>query len=86
MEDYKVRMVYEYQQTKDRYEKLKAMTTKCEAADVTNRKPEEYLGFDPKCPIYLLREQQEFMGRYLHCLEVRAVIEQIDLNSLSAAE
>ena len=30
---------------------------------------------------YLLREQQRIVGEYLHTLEMRAVIEEIDLNS-----
>ena len=36
---------------------------------------------EPKhdCPEELLREQQRVMGEYLHILEVRAVIEGIDL-------
>ena len=31
------------------------------------------------CELELLREQQRFMGEYLHMLEIRAVIEHIDL-------
>jgi hypothetical protein len=31
------------------------------------------------CPDHLLREQQAAMGEYLHILEVRAVIEGIEL-------
>ena len=74
--DYKERMVAEYQQTKIRYEKLKAMNNKIEAGEETYR---DYLGFKPNCPSDMLRRQQMIMGDYLHCLEVRAVIEGVDL-------
>lgn len=33
------------------------------------------------CPLELLREQQSLMGQYLHVLEIRAVIENIDLHN-----
>ena len=80
--DYKERFIAEYQQTKIRYEKLKAFNNKIEAAQRTQGDP-----FAPKkvdepthdCPATLLREQQSAMGQYLHILEVRAVIEGIDL-------
>ena len=81
--DYKERFKAEYQQTKIRYEKLKAFNNKIEAAQRTQEYP-----FAPKkvdepthdCPVSVLREQQHIMGEYLHILEVRAVIEGIDLN------
>ena len=79
-EDYKERFKAEYYQTKIRYEKLKAFNTKIEAADKVRffdgKKVEE-----PKhdCPVDVLIEQQNLMGRYLHILEVRAVIEGIEL-------
>lgn len=79
-EDYKERFKAEYYQTKIRYERLKKFNTKIEAAEMT-----EY-GLDKKaimprhdCPKDLLRRQQNLMGEYLHTLEVRAVIEGIDL-------
>lgn len=81
--DYKERFKAEYQQTKIRYEKLKAFNTKIEAAHCTAFKC--VLGVElPKhdCPDELLREQQRKMGEYLHILEVRAEIEHIDLNSI----
>lgn len=79
-EDYKERFIAEYQQTKIRYEKLKAFNTKIEAAERT-----AFLGAlsvdMPKhdCPTELLLHQQSIMGEYLHLLEVRAVIEGINL-------
>ena len=70
-EDYKERFRAEYFQTKIRYEKLHAMTIKYEAST---------LNFTPSCSLELLNEQKRHMGNYLHCLEVRAEIEKIDLN------
>ena len=79
-EDYKERFKAEYHQTKIRYEKLKQFNNKIEAASRT------MYGHDVKiempkhdCPEDLLKEQQRAMGEYLHCLEVRAVIEGIEL-------
>lgn len=68
--DYKERFKAEYYQTKIRYDKLHKMITKYEAGT---------LEFEPKCTIELLREQANFMGRYLHTLEIRAEIEKIEL-------
>lgn len=80
--NYVERFRAEYQQTKIRYEKLKAFCNKIEAADRTRIDP-----FAPKkveepehdCPVEVLREQQCAMGQYLHALEIRAVIEGIEL-------
>ena len=70
MEAWQRRMVDEYRQTKDRYEKLHKMIVKYDAGT---------LDFTPKCPIGLLREQKSHMGQYLYTLEVRAEIEGVDL-------
>lgn len=88
--DYKVRFVAEYIQLKIRYEKLKYLLTKWNAfgrrfeANIERPSEEltkfiEWLGFKPSCSFELLREQQTQMGELLHTLEVRAVIEGIDL-------
>ena len=80
--DYKERFRAEYAQTKIRYERLKAFNTKIEAAFRTEcERPEVKKAPMPPhdCPHDLLREQQEAMGHYLHILEVRAVIEGVDL-------
>lgn len=71
---YKERFIAEYILLKQKHEKLKAFNTKIEAADMTRKEPPKH-----DCPDYLLREQQKVMGEYLHILEVRAVIEGIDL-------
>ena len=68
--DYKERFKAEYYHTKVRYEKLHKMLIKYEAGT---------LNFEPKCSFDLLSEQKEHMGLYLHCLEVRAEIEGIEL-------
>lgn len=68
--DYKDRMKVEYTQLKDKYDKLHKMLVKYDAGK---------LGFTPTCPIELLREQASVMGRYLYILEVRAVIEEVEL-------
>lgn len=78
--DYKERFVAEYWQVKIRYEKLKAFNNKIEASERTqygSTKQVEMPTHD--CPSDLLRQQQSVMGEYLHLLEVRAVIEGIEL-------
>ena len=69
-DDYKERFKAEYQQTKIRYTKLHKTLIKAEART---------LNFTPLCPISLLEDQWRYMGLYLHCLEVRAEMEGIDL-------
>ncbi len=69
--DYKERFVAEYWQTKYRYDKLHNMVVKYEAGA---------LNFKPSCSLELLKEQKAAMGKYLYVLEVRAHIENIDLN------
>lgn len=73
MEEYKIRMKYEYQQLKERYDKLHKILVKYDA---------EKLEFTPTCPIELLRKQASVMGEYLYILETRAVIEDIDLEGV----
>lgn len=68
--DYKDRFKAEYYQTKIRYTKLHDMLVKYEACK---------LDFTPTCSIDLLKEQAKYMGQYLYCLEIRAVIEGITL-------
>lgn len=70
MEGYKERMKEEYQQLKERYKKLHKMIIKYEAGT---------LEFIPTCSIDLLKEQAKIMEKYLHILEVRAEIENIEL-------
>lgn len=68
--DYKDRFIGEYWQTRIRYDKLHDMTVRYEAGK---------LNFTPSCPLDLLKEQKKYMGMYLNKLEVRAILEEIDL-------
>ena len=85
-ECYKDRFVAEYLQTKIRYEKLKALNNKIEAAERTEYMAKAVEMPTHDCPADLLREQQSIMGQYLHLLEVRAVIEGIDLKDIVSFE
>lgn len=76
-DDYKRRFVAEYEQTKIRYEKLKAFNTGIEAR---TRAPLSVDVPEPASPYDLLFDQQCAMERYLHYLELRATIEHIELN------
>ena len=68
---YPFRVAKEYQELKEKYEKLHKMIVKYDA---------NTLGFEPRCPIDLLRKQKATMGQYLNILEIRAEIEGFDLD------
>lgn len=68
--DYKERFKAEYRQVKIRYEKLRTMINKYHAG---------ILNFEPTCPIEKLEDQLYYMNEYMRALEVRALIENIDL-------
>ena len=68
--DWKERVVQEYKELKERYNKLHKMIIKYEAGT---------LDFTPNCSLGLLKEQEMYMGEYLRVLEIRAEIEDIDL-------
>lgn len=72
--NYKERFKAEYYQNKIRYEKLKKFCNEIEVAKLMQKE-------EPKhdCPYDLLRLQQKQMGEYLHTLELRAIIEKIEL-------
>lgn len=69
-DDYKERFKAEYLQTKIRYDKLHRMIVKMEAGT---------LEFEPTCSIGSLKLQANYMGLYLHSLEIRAESEGINL-------
>lgn len=69
-DNYKMRFVAEYWQTKLRYERLHKMIIQIEAGTCD---------FKPDTPLELLRDQARYMGLYLHALEVRAEIEKIHI-------
>lgn len=89
MEDWKKRLVEEYNQLEERYIKLRAYNNKREVqgflADCKEPyklTPEEKLEARKECHrTELLRAQQKTMGEYLHLLELRAELEGIDLIS-----
>lgn len=78
---YVERFIAEYNQTKLRYEKLKKFNDTIEAAERTRCYPNITPVAEPshECPVELLRQQQHAMGEYLHVLELRAIIENIEL-------
>ena len=63
-------MIDEYHELKSKYTLLHHMLVKHEAGK---------LDFEPNCPIELLEHQANVMGEYLHTLEVRAEIENVEL-------
>ena len=71
MEEYKFRMIKEYQELKEKYEKLHKMIIKHDAGT---------LEFTLNCPIDLLKEQRYHMSAYMQILEIRAEIGKVDLN------
>ena len=70
-DDYKERFKAEYRQLRIRLGKLSKMLRKYD---------EGVLEFTPSCPIGLLKRQYETMYRYAELLEIRALIEHIDLS------
>lgn len=67
---YVSRMITEYHELKNKYTKLHRMLVKHEAGT---------LDFEPTCSIELFKHQANVMGEYLHTLEVRAEIENVEL-------
>lgn len=70
---YVSRMITEYHELKDKYTKLHHMLIKHEAGT---------LDFEPTCPIELLERQANVIKEYLHILEVRAEIENAELQNI----
>lgn len=80
MEDtsWKNRIKTEYEELRERYLKLKAFNTKCEVKRCTAKyyeKDDPSVGYDDT----LLSRQEEIMREYLHILELRAVLHDIEL-------
>lgn len=71
--DYKTRAIGEYWFVKDKYEKLHKMIIRREAGK---------LDFTPNCTMEQWKAQASAMGQYLYQLELKACIEDIDLDSL----
>lgn len=79
MEDtsWKDRIKTEYEELHEKYLKLKAFNTKCEVKRCTTH----YEKVDPSVEYgdSLLCRQEEIMREYLHILELRAVLHDIEL-------
>lgn len=70
MKAYKKRMVEEFNQLRDRANKLEKMLRKHRLGK---------LEFEPTCPVHLLKRQYDSMLVYMECLKDRAILEDIDL-------
>ena len=70
MEDYKLRLITEYRELKERYMKLHRTLVRWEAGTIE---------FVPTCPRELLKRQAEVMYQYLTVLEIRAERECVPL-------
>ena len=68
--DYKERFLGEYLQTKIRRNSLHKMLVQMQAGT---------LKFQPACSYEILKHQEDVMNEYLLILELRAEVEQIDL-------
>lgn len=88
MDEWKIKVAEEYAELKDRYEKLKAYNTKWEVKEhtelcckpcTTDEEAEEHRRKGYRTD--LLRRQQGVMGEYLHVLELRAALDEIDLGT-----
>lgn len=73
--DYKERFKAEYWQLKLRCDRLEDFCNRIEAAEYSDFVPEP----QHECPLHLLKEQLTDMKGYLHILEIRAVIEGINI-------
>lgn len=75
--NYKDRLKAEYWQTKVHYEKLKRSNTEWEAYRIANVL--QAVAKESKTPMEVLQQQERVMGEYLHLLELRAVLEGVEL-------
>ena len=87
--NYKERFKAEYWQTKERYERLKRFCNIIEAqqqitSGINNGELEREIPqkLPHDCPLSLLRRQLDTMREYIDVLEVRATIENIELEDL----
>ena len=77
-EDYQDRFRAEYWQLKIRVERLGALLRHIKAAQLTDMPEPPH-----DCPQYVLQDQYNQMKCYLESLELRAVIENIELGGLT---
>ena len=86
MSNYKERMIEEYQTLRTRHERLRDMCNRIEAAEMMKGVGGPIDEPPHDCPLFLLRDQQRIMGEYLHVLELRAIIEGVNLHGTMAEE
>lgn len=70
-DDYRERMIEEFDQLNERVNKLEKMLLKYRY---------DKLDFQPTCPIGMLESQYNYMVKYRDILKRRAVLEDIDLD------
>ncbi|MBR3740406.1 MAG: hypothetical protein IKN04_08075 [Clostridia bacterium] len=80
--EYQKRMIVEFYELKERHEKLRDMCNRIEAAEMMKYAERPIKEPPHDCPLDLLRRQKEVMGEYLHILELRAIIEGVDLHAV----
>lgn len=68
--DYKDQFIAEYHQLKERYQRLKTIVNNWDNLD-----------FTPSCSLSIYQSQLSAMKQYKNILELRARIENIDLNN-----
>lgn len=73
-DDYRVRFLGEYCQTKLRHDRLERFCLRIHAAKITDKEPPKH-----DCPLWVLEEQLAHMAGYLRDLKLRAEIEGIKL-------
>ena len=73
-DNYKTRMIAEYHQTKIRYEALRDFCNRIEAAQWTGKEVPKH-----ESPLGLLKDQQRIMEEYMHVLEIRAIVDGVEL-------
>ena len=85
MEDWKLRLIEEYNQLKERYDKLRAFNNKKGIEHILSDNTEVLSREEKRArkkelyQIDLLEKQQKVMEEYLHLLEIRAGLQGIDL-------
>lgn len=76
--DYKKRFIGEYLQLKIRLARLQNLNMRIQVA-LTYKGQTDVSMPKLNCPTAMLRQQERIMSEYLHILEMRALVENIDL-------
>ena len=73
--DYKERFIAEYEQLKYRVNRLDKICAQIEAGEIRM----SAASFKNDTPVWMLRNQLDAMKNYLHILEVRSFIEDVNI-------